>query len=138
MISVQCIINASIAKVWELWTLPEHIVNWNYPSEEWHTIAAENDLKINGQFKYTMQAKDKSATFDFEGIYTEIKVLSLIEYMLSDNRKGTILFEEHNGNVKLTEIFEPNLQDSEDMQKQWCQTVIDNFKIYAEHIKNNN
>ena len=29
MVQVQKIINASIEKVWELWTLPEHIKNWN-------------------------------------------------------------------------------------------------------------
>lgn len=137
MISVQTIINAPIAKVWELWTLPKHIVKWNYPSEDWQTTAAENDLKINGKFKYSMQAKDESVAFDFEGMYTDVKVFSLIEYKLFDNRTGTIRFEENNSSVKLTELFEPNSQDSEDMQKEWCQAVIDNFKSYVELNKNN-
>lgn len=132
MIAVETIINAPIAKVWELWTLPEHIVKWNFPCEDWQTIEAVNDLKIDGKFKYTMQAKDKSAGFDFEGIYTDVKVFSLIKYKLFDKRTGSIRFEENNGSVKLTEIFEPNIQDSVDMQKEWCQAVIDNFKIYAE------
>lgn len=132
MISVQTIINAPIAKVWELWTLPEHIVKWNSPCEDWQTTAAENDLKVNGKFKYSMQAKDESVGFDFEGIYTDVKVFSLIEYKLSDNRTGSIRFEDNNSFVKLTEIFEPNIQDSVDMQKEWCQAVIDKFKAYAE------
>ncbi|WP_347050508.1 SRPBCC domain-containing protein [Flavobacterium olei] len=132
MISVQTIINASIEKVWELWTLPQHIIKWNYPSQEWHTTFAENDLSINGKFKYTMQAKDQSTGFDFEGIYTNLKDFSLIEYQLFDNRKGSIHFEENNGLVTISEIFEPNIHDSENMQKEWCQAVIDNFKKYAE------
>ncbi|MBE8725584.1 SRPBCC domain-containing protein [Flavobacterium hungaricum] len=132
MISVQTIINAPIEIVWKLWTLPEHILKWNSPSLEWHTTLAENDLKNNGQFKYTMQTKDQSAGFDFEGVYTNINVFSLIEYKLFDNRTGSILFEENNNGVKITETFEPNNQDSKDMQKQWCQAVIDNFKAYAE------
>ncbi|MFD1603926.1 SRPBCC domain-containing protein [Flavobacterium artemisiae] len=136
MISVQTIINAPIAKVWELWTLPKHIVKWNYPSEDWQTTDAENDLKINGKFKYSMQTKDKSAGFDFEGIYTDVKAFSLIEYKLFDNRTGTIRFEENNDAVKLTEIFEPNVEDSEDMQRGWCQAVIDHFKTYAETNQN--
>lgn len=132
MISVQTIINAPIVRIWELWTLPEHIVKWNSPSEEWHTIIAENDLKINGNFKYTMQTKDESEGFDFEGIYTKVKAFSLIEYKLFDDRTGSIHFEEINGIIKLTEIFEPNNQDPESMQKEWCQAVIDNFKSYVE------
>ena len=132
MISVQSIIDAPIEKVWDLWTLPKHIVKWNYPSEEWQTIAAENDLKINGKFKYIMQTKDKSAAFDFEGIYTDVKVLSKIEYKLFDNRTGSIHFEENDNIVKITEIFEPNTNDSKSMQEQWCQAVIDNFKTYVE------
>lgn len=132
MISVQTIINASIEKVWELWTLPKHIIKWNYPSQEWHTTFAENNLSINGKFKYTMQAKDQSTGFDFEGIYTDLKVFSLIEYMLLDHRKGSICFEENNGLVTISEIFDPNIHDPENMQKEWCQAVIDNFKKYAE------
>jgi len=132
MISVQTIINASIEKVWELWTLPQHIIKWNYPSQEWHTTFAENNLSINGKFKYTMQAKDQSTGFDFEGIYTNLKDFSLIEYQLFDNRKGSIHFEENNGLVTISEIFEPNIHDSENMQIEWCQAVIDNFKKYAE------
>ena len=66
MISVETIIKGSIEKVWSLWILPEHIVKWNSPSEDWYTAFAENDLKVNGRFKYSMQAKDESVGFDFE------------------------------------------------------------------------
>lgn len=134
MITVQNTINSSMEKVWELWTSPKHIQNWNYAFEEWYTPYAENDLRENGKFKYVMERKDKSESFDFEGIYTKVEKFQLIEYKLSDNRIGSIHFEGFGDNVKLTEYFEPNKTDSESMQKQWCQDVIDNFKKYTERF----
>ena len=40
-IIVDAIINAPIEVVWELWTTPDHIINWNYASDNWHTPFAE-------------------------------------------------------------------------------------------------
>ncbi|PWB26501.1 SRPBCC domain-containing protein [Flavobacterium sp. HTF] len=134
MISVQTKINTSIEKVWELWTLPEHIVKWNTPGEDWQTSHAKNDLRIDGKFKFTMMSKDQSSGFDFEGIYTKVQKNQLIEYKLEDNRTARIHFEENGNVVILTEAFEPQKQDSESMQKEWCQAVIDNFKRYAENF----
>lgn len=134
MITVQNTINAAIDKVWELWILPEHIVKWNTPSPDWHTPQAENDLKVGGKFKYTMASKDKSESFDFEGIYTKVQKNTIIEYKLVDNRTGIIHFEAIGNEVKLTELFEPEQGNSESMQKEWCQAVIDNFKKHVENF----
>ncbi|WP_433835340.1 SRPBCC domain-containing protein [Flavobacterium anhuiense] len=134
MISVAVIIKAPIEKVWDFWITPKHIQNWNIAFEEWHTPYAENDLKENGKFKYVMTTKSKTESFDFEGIYTKIEKFQLIEYKLSDDRIGSICFENFGDSVKLTEYFEPNKTDSESMQKQWCQDVIDNFKKYTEEF----
>lgn len=134
MITVQNTINSSLEKVWELWTSSKHIQNWNYAFDEWYTPHAENDLRENGKFKYVMEKKDKSESFDFEGIYTKVEKFKLIEYKLSDNRIGSVRFENFGDRVKLTECFEPNKTDSESMQKQWCQDVIDNFKKYTEEF----
>ncbi|KRB56256.1 SRPBCC domain-containing protein [Flavobacterium sp. Root186] len=134
MITVQNTINASIDKVWDFWISPEHIQNWNYAFDEWHTPYAENDLQVDGKFKYEMAAKDKSAGFDFEGKYTKIEIFRLIEYKLLDDRTGSIHFEDYGEKVKITEVFEPTKEDSESMQKQWCQNVIDNFKKYVESV----
>ncbi|MNF03025.1 hypothetical protein D3C80_2022680 [compost metagenome] len=91
-------------------------------------------MRENGKFKYVMEKKDKSESFDFEGIYTKVEKFRLIEYKLSDSRIGSVRFENFGNNVKLTEYFEPNKTDSENMQKQWCQDVIDNFKKYTERF----
>lgn len=134
MITVQNTIHASIDKVWDFWTLPEHIKKWNIAIDDWYTQDVENDLKVDGKFKYKMAKKDENLSFDFEGIYTKIENLSLIEYKLDDNRTGKVSFETNGNTVKITETFEPTKQDSESMQKEWCQTVIDHFKKYVESI----
>ncbi|MBO9586862.1 MAG: SRPBCC domain-containing protein [Flavobacterium sp.] len=132
MISVEVVIKAPIEKVWDFWITPKHIQNWNMAFDNWHTPYAENDLKEKGRFKYVMISKDKTKSFDFEGIYTKVENFQLIEYKLSDNRIGSIRFEDFGDHVKLTEYFESNKTDSENMQKQWCQDVINNFKEYTE------
>lgn len=131
MITVQNIVNAPIDKVWEIWTTPKHIQKWNIPSADWHNPYAENDLKVGGKFKFVMAAKNGSG-FDFEGIYTKLEKFSLIEYRLYDNRTASVRFEIIDDKVKIAETFEPQKEDSESMQKEWCQAVIDNFKKYVE------
>jgi uncharacterized protein YndB with AHSA1/START domain len=132
MITVQTIVNAAIEKVWEFWTTPKHIQKWNNPTDDWHTPAVENDVKVGGKFKYTMATKDGSISFDYEGIYTKVDKFSVIEYHLVDNRTGSIQFEIQVDKVRITEIFEPERANSENEQKQFCQGVIDNFKKYTE------
>ncbi|WP_337968560.1 SRPBCC domain-containing protein [uncultured Flavobacterium sp.] len=135
MIKVQNLINAPIEKVWELWTLPEHIKNWNIPFANWHTPFAENDLKVNGKFKFTMASKDGKEGFDFEGIYTKVEKFSLIEYQLLDNRIANVRFENLGSETKLTETFEPEATISEEMQEQFCQSVVLKFKEYVENFE---
>ena len=134
MITVQNTIKASIDKVWDFWTIPEHIKKWNIAIDEWYTQDVKNDVRVNGNFQYKMAKRDGSLSFDFEGIYTNIESLSLIEYKLDDDRTGQVRFEKIADEVKIKETFEPTKQDSEKMQEEWCQTVIDNFKKYVEHI----
>jgi len=135
MIKVQNLINTPIEKVWELWTLPEHIKNWNIPFADWHTPFAENDLKAGGKFKFTMASKDGKEGFDFEGVYTKVETFSLIEYQLSDNRIARVRFENLGSETKLTETFEPEATISADMQEQFCQSVVLKFKEYVENFE---
>lgn len=55
-----------------------HIKQWNHASDDWHTIEAENDLRVGGKFRSPMEAKDQSMGFDFEGVYEEVEVNELI------------------------------------------------------------
>ena len=132
MITVQNKINASIDKVWEFWTLPEHITKWSFASPEWHTPYAENDVREGGKFKSTMAAKDGSMSFDFGGEYTLIEKNKAIEYVLEDGRKVEITFAETPNGIELIQKFDPETQNPENFQQQGWQAILDNFKSYVE------
>ena len=124
-------VNAPVAKVWELWTTPEHIMQWNNLSDEWHNTKIENDLREGGRFLFAMGLKNGSFNFDFSGTYDEVKTHELIAYTLDDGRKTTITFTATNP-VKVTETFEANSTDAIEMQRNFCQAVLDRFKSYTE------
>jgi uncharacterized protein YndB with AHSA1/START domain len=91
-LTAQTEINAPIEKVWELWTTPKHIMQWNNISGDWHNTKVENDLQAGGKFLFAMALKDGSFNFDFCGTYDEIKTNELVTYTLDDGRKTTITF----------------------------------------------
>ncbi len=131
-ITVRALVDASVEKVWDYWTNPEHIVNWNNASDDWHTPFAENDLKVGGKFKATMAAKDGSMSFDFEGTYTEVEPHKKIVYNIADGRKVSIGFDIMDGKVIITESFEPESENSLDLQRGGWQAILNNFKAYVE------
>ena len=132
MITVKTTVTTSIEKTWDFWTNPEHITKWNNASDDWHCPKAMNDLKTGGKFNFTMAAKDNSMSFDFEGTYTNVIEFKLIEYTIVDGRKVKILFEETQNGIEIIESFEPETMNPEDLQRQGWQSIIDNFKKYAE------
>lgn len=130
-ITVQTNIPLSREKVWELWTNPEHIKNWNFASEEWHCPAAQNDLKKGGKFVWRMEAKDESMGFDFSGVYKEIKPKEKIKKVMDDGREIQVRFIESDQGTLVEETFEPESQNSRELQQQGWQAILDNFKKYA-------
>jgi uncharacterized protein YndB with AHSA1/START domain len=131
-ITVQSVVKAPIEKVWEFWTKPEHVVHWAFASDDWEAPAAENDLRVGGKFKTTMAAKDKSTSFDFTGVYTNVKEHELIEYDIDDGRHVKVEFTELPEGVKITETFEPENENPKEMQRSGWQAILDNFKKHAE------
>jgi uncharacterized protein YndB with AHSA1/START domain len=132
IITVETSINATVNKVWNLWTEPKHIIHWNNASEEWHTPRAENDLRTGGKFMSRMEAKDHSVGFDFTGEYGNIEPLRRIEYTIADGRKVQISFASDRNTTTLTESFEAEDTNPPELQKQGWQAILDNFKKYAE------
>lgn len=132
MITIQNTINASIDKVWDFWTTPEHITKWSFASPDWHTPHAENDLREGGKFSSTMAAKDGSMSFDFGGEYTLVEKNKAIEYVLGDGRKVEISFTETPSGVEIIQSFDPETQNPEEMQRGGWQAILDNFKSYVE------
>ncbi len=131
-ITVRATINATPEKVWEFWTKPEHITQWNSASDEWHTPVAENDLRAGGQFKSRMEAKDGSMGFDFGGVYDEVVPHQLITYTIGDGRKVRITFANNGMETEVEETFDAENQNPAEMQQAGWQAILNNFKKYAE------
>jgi uncharacterized protein YndB with AHSA1/START domain len=131
-ITVETTVKAPVEKVWKFWTLPEHITKWNAASDDWHTPFAENDVRVGGQFKSRMEAKDGSFGFDFGGTYDDVKTNELIEYTLGDGRKVTVHFKANGNETKVTETFDAEGTHSIEMQRSGWQAILDNFKRYTE------
>jgi uncharacterized protein YndB with AHSA1/START domain len=132
VITVRSEINLTIPEVWNLWTTPEDIVKWNYASEDWHTPKAFNELSEGGSFNFRMEARDGSFGFDFYGVYDSIIPNKKICYTLGDGRKVEISFEGKNNKVEIVESFEAESTNPVEMQKSGWQSILNNFKKYAE------
>lgn len=132
VITIENTVNAPVSKVWDYWTKPEHITQWNHASDDWHSPWAKNDLRPGGSFSARMEAKDGSFGFDFGGVYDVVKTHEYIEYTLGDDRKVKINFDAQGDSTKVTESFEAESTHSIEMQKGGWQAILDNFKKYTE------
>ncbi len=139
-ITIQATVNAPIEKVWECWTEPQHIEGWAFASDDWMASDSQNDLKTGGKIKTTMSAKDKSASFDFGGVYTNVVEHKTIEYDMAkevneeNSRHVKIDFEETPEGVRITQSFDPENENPIEMQRQGWQAILDNFKKYTEGV----
>ncbi len=132
VITIETTVKARPEKVWETWTAPEHVVQWNTADPSWHTPRAENDLRTGGKFLYRMEAKDGSFGFDFGGVYDAVTPQEYIEYTMGD---GRIVKNHFKGSGEQTEIvihFEAENENPIDMQKMGWQSILNNFKRYTE------
>lgn len=133
-ITVQAVVNAPLETVWKLWTGPEHITQWNHASDDWEAPSVENDLRAGGRFTCVMAAKDGSARFDFGGTYTNIVDQSRIEYDMDGNgRHVTVEFVPEPDGVRVRETFDPETENPTEMQRDGWQSILNNFKAYAEN-----
>jgi uncharacterized protein YndB with AHSA1/START domain len=131
-ITVQSTIQADTQKVWDFYTQPEHIIGWNFASDDWHCPRATNDLRVGGKFSARMEAKDGSYGFDFNTQYDEVEVHEKIAYTMEDGRKAAITFSGENGATLVTVTFDAENQNDLEMQRSGWQAILDNFKKYVE------
>lgn len=131
-ITVQTKVDAPMEIVWNTWVLPEEIREWYHASDDWHAPYAENNLKVGGKFVTTMAAKDGSASFDFNGVYTEVIMHQKISYNIEGGRKVEVLFEQEADGILVLETFELEDINHEEMQRTGWQAILDNFKKRVE------
>lgn len=133
-ITIDITILAPVEKVWDYFNTPEHVTQWNFAHETWQCPHSENDLRVGGKFSYRMEAKDGSFGFDFEGIYDEVIPNEKIKYHLEDGRNVEVIFNEIDENTtKVTEIFDPEKQNSAEMQRDGWYAILNNFHKYVEN-----
>ncbi len=131
-ITVQTTIAADTKKVWDFYTNPEHITQWNAASDEWHCPKAENDMRVGGKYHSRMEAKDGSWGFDFEAIYDEVIPEEKFIYTMTDGRQASVAFDNLGGKTKVIINFDAEKENSVDMQREGWQAILDNFKRYTE------
>lgn len=130
-ISVETSVAAPIEQVWCAYTTPADIKQWNFASEDWHTTAAEVDLRIGGAFSSRMEAKDGSMGFDFAGIYTNVVEHELIEYSFGE-RAAKVEFAAVPDGVNVHVNFDAESTHSIEQQRDGWQSILNNFKKYVE------
>ncbi|MBC3813225.1 SRPBCC family protein [Undibacterium aquatile] len=133
-IIVETNVRAPIERVWQAYTTPEDIVQWNAASDDWHTTRSNVDLRIGGTFSSRMEAKDGSFGFDFAGTYTNVVPNRLIEYSFGD-RTATVEFSASPEGVKVRVSFDAETTHSDEQQRDGWQAILNNFARHVEGQK---
>lgn len=129
-ITVETMVRAPVARVWQAYTTPEDIVQWNAASEDWHTTRASVDLRVGGEFSSRMEAKDGSFGFDFAGIYTQVIPQQLLAYRFGD-RTAEVAFIPAPKGTTVRVSFDAETTHSIEQQQGGWQAILDNF---ARHV----
>ncbi|MCB0639836.1 MAG: SRPBCC family protein [Lewinella sp.] len=133
-ITIAATVAAPVAKVWDCWTQPEHITQWNFASPDWHCPSVHNDLRPGGKYGARMEARDGSMGFDFEAVYDEVIPHQTITYTMGDGRQATTTFTAVDGQTTVTTVFDAEDQNPAEMQKAGWQAILNNFKGYVEGL----
>lgn len=132
-IEVSAQIAGDIRDVWEKWTHPEHVVNWNFASDDWHCPHAENDLHVGGKFMYRMEDKAGHNGFDFRGVYARVEPQKIIEYLIEDGRRVHVEFRSTDDGVQVVQRFNAEEIHPREKQQDGWQSILNNFKSYVEN-----
>jgi uncharacterized protein YndB with AHSA1/START domain len=131
-ITVETLVKAPIARIWEAWNNPADIVQWNAAQDDWHTTRSTVDLREGGSFSARMEARDGSMGFDFEGTYTRVVPEERIEYRMSDGREVSVEFLQQPDGVLVRETFDAETENPAEMQRAGWQAILDNFRRHVE------
>ncbi|MCF8256235.1 MAG: SRPBCC family protein [Flavobacteriales bacterium] len=130
-ITITASVAATPQKAWECYTDPAHVIGWNFASDDWHCPSASTDLRAGGRFVARMEAKDGSFGFDFEGIYTQVEPQRSLGYVLADGRNVSVSFRANGDATTVTVTFDPETENSIELQRQGWQAILDNYARYA-------
>ena len=126
---------ATQSETWHYYTEAEHVINWNFASEDWHCPRAVNDLREGGEFEITMAAKDGKMTFELEGTYDEVQPENHIAYTLSNGQQVEVDFSEEGEETTVTVTFDPAEGNGPHHQADGWQAILDNFRKYVTQME---
>lgn len=100
------VLDAPRSLVWEAWTSPEHVPNWQLGPEGWTMPVCEIDLRPGGEWRYVWRKSDGSE-LEMRGSYREI---SPPERLVSTESWGgdwpetlnTLVLSENDGKTTIT------------------------------------
>jgi len=130
-ITVGTTIDAPVEDVWNAYTTPADIVQWNAASDDWHTPRASVDLRPGVTFLSRMEARDGSRGFDLGGTYTRVVPHELLEYTFGD-RAARVEFMPSAGGVTVRVSFDAEAAHPVDEQRAGWQAIVNNFKRHVE------
>jgi uncharacterized protein YndB with AHSA1/START domain len=132
-ITVSALVQAPKSKVWDSYTNPAHIINWNFADPSWHCPKAENDMTVGGIYNARMEAKDGSFGFDFLATYTEVEPEDHFTYEFG-GRFATVRMESQEENTEIQIVFDAEEENPVEMQQAGWQMILNNFKSYTEQL----
>lgn len=128
---IETLVQAPIETVWNAYTTPEDIKQWNAASDDWHTTQSSVDLRAGGAFSSRMEAKDGSFGFDFAGTYTKVAPPELLEFSFGE-RTASVEFANTDKGVRVRIAFDPETTHSIEQQQQGWQAILNNFARFVE------
>lgn len=131
-IAISTQVKAPLDVVWQAWTTPEDINQWNAASDDWCNPRSTIDLRVGGRFNYRMEARDGSGGFDFEGTFIQVEAPLVLAYRMDDDRQVVVEFEARSDAVVVTETFDTEDQNTAELQRQGWQAILDRFARHVE------
>ena len=134
MICLRQSVRRSPEIVWACLTDADHVRGWNFADPSWHCPSAVNQVRPGGAFHYEMAAVDGSASFDFQGTYQVVESPRRLHFVLGDGRAVKIDIHPTSEGVLVEERFQPEGENSLDLQRQGWSAILARMGAYAEQL----
>lgn len=136
MIEISVDIHAPIADVWDKWTDVKGVKEWVFASDDWAAEGIENNVTPGGLFSARNYAKDGSMEFVLTWAYDQVEPQKHLAYTMGDGRRVEVTLSQVGKDTRLHQMFEPESENPEDVQKDGWQAYLDNFKKFVESSNN--
>lgn len=131
-LTVTARVPVSPARAWALFTDPHAVMQWNFASDDWQCPSASIDLRVGGVQRARMEARDGSAGFDFEGVYSEVEAPHALTLVLWDGRQARTTFTASADGTRVETVFDAEDQNPPEMQQAGWQAILDNYRKHVE------